>query len=191
MGLKKVIILVDDLDGSSLAGGTVPFSFDGQDYEIDLSPLHRLELEKALRPYIESARKVSLSARKPDKNRKRPRTDTVAPKTFAALVLPASSSTIRRWAEANNMAIKKGKPTPIEVKKAFYEANHGISTIPASGKPKTRPQRPLGPAGHSTTSQKDIRTWAREQDYHVKQRGRIPRAISELYYAAHPIRLKK
>ncbi|MDT7742150.1 MAG: hypothetical protein QOE59_1228, partial [Actinomycetota bacterium] len=37
MAQKTVVSFIDDLDGESEAEGTVPFSLDGVDYEIDLS----------------------------------------------------------------------------------------------------------------------------------------------------------
>jgi len=57
---KKVQTLVeytDDLDGSK-AEGTVSFAFDGASYEIDLSRKNTAAFTKALKPYVEAARKV-------------------------------------------------------------------------------------------------------------------------------------
>jgi hypothetical protein len=52
--------LEDDLDGSR-ADQTVIFALEGISYEIDLSDAHANNLRSAFRPYIEAARKVSLS----------------------------------------------------------------------------------------------------------------------------------
>ncbi len=57
---KKVVTtteFIDDLDGGS-AAGTVSFSFDGTNYEIDLSKKNRTAMEKALKPYLDHARKA-------------------------------------------------------------------------------------------------------------------------------------
>jgi Lsr2 len=47
----------DDIDGSR-AEGTISFSFDGTNYEIDLSKANSRAFEKAMTPYIGHARKV-------------------------------------------------------------------------------------------------------------------------------------
>src|SRR5690348_4860395 len=50
----------DDIDGSA-AAGTVSFAYDGTHYEIDLSKRNAAAFEKAMRPYVEAARKVRRS----------------------------------------------------------------------------------------------------------------------------------
>jgi hypothetical protein len=58
---QTITIYTDDLDGRTIRagkGGTVGFSLDGVDYEIDLSAKHRQALEKALAPFIENGRKI-------------------------------------------------------------------------------------------------------------------------------------
>jgi hypothetical protein len=47
----------DDIDGSA-AAGTVNFSFNGVNYEIDLSKANTRALEKAMAVYVGHARKV-------------------------------------------------------------------------------------------------------------------------------------
>ena len=57
---KKIIQTTeytDDLDGST-AAGTVTFGFDGTSYEIDLSKANARAFEKALKPYVDAARRV-------------------------------------------------------------------------------------------------------------------------------------
>jgi Lsr2 len=53
-GRKCTIELVDDLDGT-IACETVCFDFDGERYEIDLSPENAEDFRRALRPYIDRA----------------------------------------------------------------------------------------------------------------------------------------
>ncbi len=58
MARKVVLQLVDDLDGREIedgAGGTVKFSLDQVDFEIDLSIQHRDEVHAVLQPYIARA----------------------------------------------------------------------------------------------------------------------------------------
>lgn len=55
-------IFIDDIDGGE-ATGTVRFSLDGTDYEIDLSSVHADELHTVLTKYIGHARKVGSTRR--------------------------------------------------------------------------------------------------------------------------------
>jgi hypothetical protein len=58
---ETITIYTDDLDGRPIRagrGGTVGFSLDGVDYEIDLSAKHRRELEQVLAPFIDNGRKI-------------------------------------------------------------------------------------------------------------------------------------
>lgn len=52
------IVVTDDVDGSP-AAGTVSFTFNGQEYEIDLSEKNRGRLEKSLQPFIEAGRRTT------------------------------------------------------------------------------------------------------------------------------------
>ena len=57
---QKVATLVeftDDIDGGK-AEQTVRFAFDGHQHEIDLSKKHAADLNKALKPSVDCARKV-------------------------------------------------------------------------------------------------------------------------------------
>jgi Lsr2 len=60
MATQTVTSLVDDLDGST-ADRTVSFSLDGASYEIDLSKRNATAFEKALAPFVASARKAGRS----------------------------------------------------------------------------------------------------------------------------------
>lgn len=52
--------LVDDLDGSA-GERTIRFTWDGTSYEIELSRRNAQAFEKAMKPYIEAARKAPAS----------------------------------------------------------------------------------------------------------------------------------
>lgn len=63
---QKVITtveLTDDLDGGR-ADTTVSFTVDGAAYEIDLSKKNSAAFYKALKPYVESARKARATTRR-------------------------------------------------------------------------------------------------------------------------------
>ena len=64
MAQKIQTLFIDDLDGSA-AEGPVRFGLDGTEYEIDLNAGHAKELRDALARYVDAARRVGGSARKP------------------------------------------------------------------------------------------------------------------------------
>ncbi|MGK0721142.1 histone-like nucleoid-structuring protein Lsr2 [Leucobacter sp. W1478] len=66
MAKRITEILVDDIDGTEIAagaGGTVKFSFEGVNYEIDLTDEHVKEMREALSPYLVVARKTGNTPR--------------------------------------------------------------------------------------------------------------------------------
>lgn len=56
--MAQTTVITDDLDGSTNAE-TIEFTFAGTQYSIDLSKKNRMAFEKALRPYLAAATKVS------------------------------------------------------------------------------------------------------------------------------------
>jgi len=62
MAERIVRQLIDDIDGSDIsegAGGRVEFSVRGVAYQIDLSAANVAKFDKALKPYVDAAMKVS------------------------------------------------------------------------------------------------------------------------------------
>ena len=55
--MARQIAITDDMDGSPNAQ-TISYNFDGQDYEIDLSPENREKFRQALAPYLAKSRVV-------------------------------------------------------------------------------------------------------------------------------------
>jgi nucleoid-associated protein Lsr2 len=55
------VVLVDDLDGDTLASTTVRFALDKTEYELDLSDENAAAMREALSRYVTAARKVSPS----------------------------------------------------------------------------------------------------------------------------------
>jgi hypothetical protein len=110
MAQKIQTLFIDDIDGGA-AEGTVRFALDGTDYEIDLSSEHSDELHTALRKYVEHARKVGGTARRPGaRDGRRPSTvDTVA---------------VRAWARENGHDIKDRGRVPADLV-AKYQAATG------------------------------------------------------------------
>ena len=95
---------IDDIDGGE-AEGTVRFSLDGTDYEIDLSAKHSNELRDTLKKYITHARKVGGTAR--GGARKPGSIDSVA---------------VRAWARENGFDIKERGRVPANVVAQYLEA---------------------------------------------------------------------
>src|SRR5580693_4829766 len=110
MAQKIQTLFVDDIDGGA-ADGTVGFALDGTDYEIDLSGKHSDELRDALRKYIDHARKVGGTARRPGARggRRASAVDTAA---------------VRAWARENGYAIKDRGRVPADLV-AKYQAAIG------------------------------------------------------------------
>jgi Lsr2 len=77
------IVVTDDLDGSP-AAGTVGFTFNGQEYEIDLSKKNRSKLEKSLQPFIDAGRRTAHRGTARAARPAGPRIDRAAIRTWAA-----------------------------------------------------------------------------------------------------------
>lgn len=109
MAQKIQTLFIDDIDGGA-ADGTVRFSLDGNEYEIDLNAAHTGELRTALRTYIEHGRKIGGSARRAAGGRGGRRAsgvDTVA---------------VRTWARENGYDIKDRGRVPADLVAKYEEA---------------------------------------------------------------------
>ena len=101
------VVVTDDLDGSP-AAGTAAFSFDGHNYEIDLSAANQARLEKALRPFIAAGRRTA---------RRRPQ--QAAPTTPSRVDRPV----VRAWAADHGLQVSQRGRISAEVM-SKYEAAH-------------------------------------------------------------------
>ena len=106
MAQRTQILYVDDIDGSE-AEGTVRFGLDGVDYEIDLNKKHSDQFTKAIRPYIDAARRVSSSR----------------PMARGSRPARHNQSDVRAWARAQGLKISDRGRIPADVL-AKYEAAH-------------------------------------------------------------------
>jgi len=106
---KIQTLLIDDLDGSA-AEGTVRFGLDGTGYEIDLTAGHAAELRDALARYVDAARRVSSSARRPTRGgRHGPAGDLNAVE-------------VRQWARAQGIEVKDRGRVPADLIVKFRAA---------------------------------------------------------------------
>jgi hypothetical protein len=105
MAQRTQILYVDDIDGSQ-ADGTFRFGLDGVDYEIDLNKKHADQLAKAIRPYVDVARKVPSSRRAARGGR------------------PArqSQSDVREWARAQGLKVSDRGRIPADVLAKYQSA---------------------------------------------------------------------
>ena len=100
MAQKIQTLFIDDLDGSE-AEGTVRFGLDGAEYEIDLNAGHARELRDVLTRYMDAARRVSSSARRPPRGgRGGPAGDLNAVE-------------VREWARAQGIEVKTAAGYPL------------------------------------------------------------------------------
>src|SRR5512142_618522 len=113
MAQKVVRELVDDLDGSP-AVATVRFSYDGRDYEIELSEEYAAEFDEFLTPYLEHARRVGGDGRagRGQRQPRQTRQDTEA---------------IRRWARDHGYQVSDRGRLPTEVVASYQAAHSGAS----------------------------------------------------------------
>jgi Lsr2 len=106
---KVQTLFVDDIDGSD-AEGTVRFSLDGTDYEIDLNATNARALRDALARYTGAARRVSGSTRR------QPRGGRRAPANGL------NSTEVREWAKAQGIEVKDRGRVPAELVVKFKAA---------------------------------------------------------------------
>ena len=109
MAQKIQTLFIDDIDGGE-ADGTVRFSLDGTEYEIDLNARHTDELRTTLNSYIEHSRKVGGAARRAAAargGRRASSVDTVA---------------VRAWAREHGYDIKDRGRVPADLVAKYEEA---------------------------------------------------------------------
>lgn len=112
MARKTVIHFTDDMDGTE-AEGTVSFSLDGVNYEIDLNSKNKAALIKALAPFVESARRVGRGKVVPISSAR----SASQPKIDREL-----NNLIRKWAKDHGHALgNKGRMPRVVVE--AYENN--------------------------------------------------------------------
>src|SRR4051794_10761186 len=91
MAQKVQVVLTDDIDGSEGAE-TVGFSYNGVDYEVDLSTKNAKKFHDNMQFYADHGRRLGGRARH---SRIEGRTTKVS----------ADNATIRAWAKANGVAV--------------------------------------------------------------------------------------
>ena len=105
---QVTVTLIDDLDGG-VAVETVPFAFDGIQMEIDLSKRNKAAMDKAMRPYVDAARRVKV---------------TRGPRRKHAVSAHSSNlAAVREWARGAGLEVAERGRISADVV-AAYEAAH-------------------------------------------------------------------
>jgi hypothetical protein len=108
MAQRIQTLFIDDLDGGE-AVGTVRFSLDGTEYEIDLSEQHTDALHTALAKYVEHARKVGGASRRQVRDGRRGADTT-------------DTAKVREWAKKQGIDIKDRGRVPATVIEQYQTA---------------------------------------------------------------------
>ncbi len=103
--------ITDDIDGTKDAA-EVAFSFGGSDYTIDLSKKNAAALEKALKPYLEAATKLS---RRSSGTSRRSRSSSTSTRN--------DYSQIRDWARQQGLQVSDRGRVPAVVIEQYEAAN--------------------------------------------------------------------
>lgn len=107
--IKTITILEDDFEGGE-AKETITFALDGISYEIDVNDKNATKLRAVLQPFIEHARRTG--GRKAQGVRGGRTSPGYDPKA------------VRRWAEANNIAVPARGRIPQAVVEQFKAAGN-------------------------------------------------------------------
>jgi hypothetical protein len=108
MAQRIQTLFIDDLDGGE-AAGTVRFSLDGTEYEIDLSEEHADALHTTLAKYVEHARKAGGASRRQVRGGRRG-ADAI------------DTAKVREWAKEQGIDIKDRGRVPATVVEQYQTA---------------------------------------------------------------------
>ena len=109
MAQRTIIKLVDDLDDKEIdeGGQTVSFSYNGTQYEIDLSEKNAKKFDTALAPFVSAARRVGGRQSRGAKS-----TGTVDTKA------------VRAWAKSNGIELSSRGRVPADVIEQYRSAGN-------------------------------------------------------------------
>ena len=95
--VARTVVVTDDLDGSSPAE-PVQFTYDGVNWEIDLSAKNREKLQKALQPFLDKAHRAHMAEAKTT-------TPTRTRRSRSAKNGREDLDAIRQWAQENGYKV--------------------------------------------------------------------------------------
>jgi hypothetical protein len=189
MAQRVTVLLQDDLDGSE-ADRTFAFSFDGVDYEIDLSNENLAKLQRAMSPWTTAARRVGRGVK--DMSKVRKSTLTAFPG-----VTKSDLHLIRAWAEENGYRVAdRGRiandiiqawldrpvAAPVEEKQVEEKPKRVKPAKPASSpfaQAELEAEEPTGP------DLVEVRKWLRTNGYNVPKNGHVNKNNLAAYVEAN------
>ncbi len=115
MAKTVTLMITDDIDGSADAR-PLTFSYQGQDFEIDLAEENRAAFLADLNPFIDAARVVSAG--------RRPRGARATRRPSGSLSLDRSA--VRAWAEQQGIQIAKRGRIRADVLERFAAAHERL-----------------------------------------------------------------
>ena len=121
--MAKKTLIIDDLTGDTGAR-TRALSFDGVDYEIDLTDASFADLRRLIKPYLRAARPVRGEGAPRGAGRPRAARSTSTPRSTSRTGGAASAepAIIRAWARATGVAVPERGRIPATVRAAWREA---------------------------------------------------------------------
>lgn len=111
MAKTTIVHIIDDIDGADNAT-EVAFAYKGVDYTIDLSKKNAAAMDKALKPYLDAATKVS-----------RRSTSSKRAKTSSQAGPRKDLAAIRKWARAQGIDVSDRGRIPTTVIEQYEAAN--------------------------------------------------------------------
>jgi hypothetical protein len=156
MATEVTTRLRDDIDGS-VADRTVSFTWDGAQYDIDLSKKNAAELEAVLAPYVAAGRRSGgrTTSARGRKTSARPAKAAGRPRASASGGSATDLSAVRTWAAANGLVVAARGRISAAVLDAFrsrsVSSNGTGASVPAAKAPA---KRAATKAAAKTTSRK-------------------------------------
>jgi hypothetical protein len=161
MATQYLEVLIDDLTGATVDEvTTVPFAFDGVDYQIDLSPASYAKMHETLQPYLGAAHRIGRTAQRPGTS-KRPSGVTTRPD-------PAQLRAIRDWWASNWRTAGLREPVnrgriPRDVVAAYEQAGGRTLTGPPEP-PGSTDDKPAQPQASATAGKGPRRRTTAKQE---------------------------
>lgn len=180
MARQETIILIDDLDGGN-ADGTYKFGLDGQDYEIDLSPINSAALRDAVQPFVEAARRVPKSRLTRGSKPGGYTNGRAASTMHSARSTPAPAAAFTDVTLPDSPPVPQSPPAPAE---PGIPAQGIIARVLGQG-PK---RRRLTTEDLDPPTKTAVRAWnnhkfeqTKDPKYKVAERGRLPQTAIDLW----------
>jgi hypothetical protein len=151
MATEVTTRLRDDIDGS-VADRTVSFSWEGGQYEIDLSKKNAADLEALLAPYVAAGRRAGSKGVAPRGRKATAKPAKATTRTPAAAKPATDLAAVRSWASANGHSVAARGRISATVLEAFNARGTAASapSADAAAPAKRASKRAAKPAAKAT-----------------------------------------